>query len=140
MRIRTFLAALVMSSAVWGSAAAVTIDDDGGGRIGTYLAKYHALRASGERVEIAGTCASACTMVLGIIPRNRICVGPGARLVFHSAWDGAGDQRVAADGNRILLASYPNSVRRWIERHGGLHAKLITLSGPDLAAMFPACR
>src|SRR5436190_14511282 len=28
----------------------------------SYLAKYQALRASGERVEIDGTCASACTM------------------------------------------------------------------------------
>ena len=50
-----------------GSPGTVLIADDTGGQIGPYLAKYRALRASGERVEIDGTCASACTMLLGII-------------------------------------------------------------------------
>jgi hypothetical protein len=98
------------------------------------------LRASGERVEIDGTCASACTMLLGIIPRNRICITPRASLIFHSAWDVEGDQAVTSEGNRILWSTYPESVRRWIKSHGGLHSETITLSGPELAAMFPACR
>jgi hypothetical protein len=41
------------------AAATVSIHDDGGGQIGAYLAKYRALRASGERAEIDGMCASA---------------------------------------------------------------------------------
>jgi hypothetical protein len=134
-----FVAALLLLGLVQ-SAAAFNIDGDSGGQIGAYLAKYRALRASGERVEIVGTCASACTMVLGIVPRNRICIAPGARLVFHSAWDAAGDRAVTADGNRILWDSYPASVRQWIKRHGGLREELLTLSGRDLAAMFPTCR
>ena len=32
------------------------------------------LRKSGQRVVIDGTCASACTLVLGVIPHDRICV------------------------------------------------------------------
>ena len=120
--------------------ATVRIANDTGGQIGPYLAKYRALRASGERVEIDGACASACTMLLGIIPRNRICVTPRASLVFHSAWDMQGDQAVTADGNRILWSTYPESVRQWIKSHGGLHSQTITLNGPELAAMFPACR
>jgi hypothetical protein len=79
-------------------------------------------------------------MLLGLIPRDRICVTPRAKLVFHSAWDAAADETVAADGNRILWASYPGSVRQWIERHGGLHARLITLDGWDLVTMFSVCR
>jgi hypothetical protein len=117
--------------------ATVRIANDTGGQIGPYLAKYRALRASGERVEIDGACAS---VLLGVIPRNRICVTPRASLVFHSAWDMEGDQTVTADGNRILWSTYPDSVRRWIKLHGGLHSQTITLSGPELAAMFPACR
>jgi len=119
--------------------ATVRITNDTGGQIGPYLAKYRALRASGERVEIDGACASACTMLVGIVPRNRICVTPRARLVFHSAWDMQGDQTVAAEGNRILWSIYPESVRQWIRRHGGLHSQILTLRGPELAAMFPAC-
>jgi hypothetical protein len=46
---------------------------------------------------------------------------------------------VTSEGNRILWSTYPESVRHWIKRHGGLHSQTITLSGPELAAMFPAC-
>jgi hypothetical protein len=38
-------------------------------------------------VAIDGTCASACTLLLGVIPHNRICVTPRAVLAFHAAWD-----------------------------------------------------
>jgi hypothetical protein len=140
MRKRLIPTAILLSLGLVSAAAAMTIADDGGGQIGAYLAKFRALRASGERVEIDGTCASACTMLLGFIPRDRVCVTPRAKLVFHSAWDAGGDKGVAADGNRILWASYPERVRQWIERNGGLHANLITLDGAPLAAMFPACR
>jgi hypothetical protein len=140
MRTPAVLAALSLMVGLAPAAATVRIANDTGGQIGPYLAKYRALKASGERVEIDGTCASACTMLLGIVPRNRICVTPRASLVFHSAWDTQGDQAVSADGNRILWSTYPESVRRWIRSHGGLHSQTITLSGPELAAMFSACR
>ena len=140
MRKRAIPAAIVLLLGLLPAAAAIRIGDDGGGQIGAYLAKFHALRASGERIEIDGPCASACTLVLGIIPRDRICVTPRAKLVFHSAWDAQGDGAVVADGNRILWASYPESVHQWIKRHGGLHTGLITLEGAPLAAMFSACR
>src|SRR6201993_5619925 len=101
MKTQAVLAAVLLMLGFAPATATVRIANDTGGQIGPYLAKYRALRASGERVEIDGTCASACTMLLGIIPRNRICVTSRARLVFHSAWDAAGDERVSEDGNRI---------------------------------------
>jgi hypothetical protein len=140
MRKRAISAAILLLLGLWPAAAATRIGEDGGGQIGAYLAKFRAIRASGERVEIDGPCASACTLLLGVIPRDRICVTPRAKLVFHSAWDAQGDGAVVADGNRILWASYPESVRQWIKRHGGLHTGLITLEGAQLAAMFSACR
>jgi hypothetical protein len=54
--------------------------------------------------------------VTGII---HICVTMRAKLIFHST---ASDQAVAADGNRILWASYPENVWRWIRRRSG-HAR-----------------
>jgi hypothetical protein len=133
MKTHAVLVAVLLMLGAAPATATVMIANDTGGQIGPYLAKYRALRASGERVEIDGTCASACTMLLGIIPRNRICLTPRASLVFHSAWDMEGDQRVTSDGNRILWSTYPESVRRWIKSHGGLHSETITLSGPELA-------
>jgi hypothetical protein len=121
--------------------AAVRIYDDGGGQIGAYLTKYHALREKGEQVMIDGTCASACTMLLGVIPRNRICVTPRAVLAFHSAWTPTSEgEQISSAGNYYLWSNYPPDVRKWIIQHGGLHTQIIYLRGPELAAVYPSCR
>ncbi len=101
--------------------AAERILDDSGARIGAYLSRYEALRKSGQRVAIDGTCASACTLLLGVIPHNRICVTPRAVRAFHAAWDPSltGAQTNAA-GTKYLWSHYPGDVRRWIARHGGI--------------------
>jgi hypothetical protein len=136
-----FMAGFFMAG-VTAASAAVRIYDDPGGQIGNYLAKFRALRLSGERVEIDGTCASACTMLLGTIPRSRICVTPRAVLEFHSAWDPApsGGEAVSEAGNQILWSTYPSQVRKWISHHGGLRSQIIELRGAALAAMYPPCR
>jgi hypothetical protein len=123
------------------SSAVVRVYEDDGGQIGDYLAKYKALRVSGEQVIIDGTCASACTMLLGMIPRQRICVTPRAVLAFHAAWNPMpdGKQAVSEAGNRYLWSSYPPNVREWISRHGGLRQQIIYLRGAELQAMYPTC-
>ena len=122
-------------------APAERILDDSGGRIGGYLTRYEALRKAGQRVVIDGTCASACTLLLGVIPHHRICVTQRAVLAFHAAWDpsltGAQTNKPAT---RYLSSHYPTDVRRWIVRHGGLRSETIYLGGRELAAMFPSCR
>jgi hypothetical protein len=142
MKARTVSTILLLMMSVASASATVTINDDRGGQIGDYLAKYQALRASGERVAIDGICASACTMLLGEIPRNRICVTPRAVFEFHTAWNPtpSGNQVVNSAGNQILWSSYPRDVRKWISRHGGLRPQVIYLRGPELAAMYPICR
>jgi hypothetical protein len=135
------LAVLWPAAAATAPAPAERILDDSGGRIGSYLTRYEALRKSGQRVVIDGTCASACTLLLGLIPHNRICVTPRAVLAFHAAWDPSltGAQTNAA-GTKYLWSRYPDSVRRWIARHGGLRSQTIYLGGRELTAMFPNCR
>src|SRR6266511_3777444 len=59
---------------------------DFGGEVESYKAKYQRIRDKGERVIIDGICNSACTLVLGIVPLNRICVTPRASLGFHQAY------------------------------------------------------
>ena len=111
--------------------ATVRISDDRGGQIGDYLSKYHALRENGDRVEIDGTCASACTMLLGVIPRNRICVTPRAVMAFHSAWTPTSEgEQISSAGNYYLWSNYPPAVRKWIIQHGGLHSRRIKSPGP----------
>jgi hypothetical protein len=132
---------VLLMLSVSSAAATVRISDDRGGQIGDYLAKYHALRENGDRVMIDGTCASACTMLLGVIPRNRICVTPRAVLAFHSAWTPTSEgEQISSAGNYYLWSNYPPDVRKWIIQHGGLHTQIIYLSGSELAAMYPSCR
>src|SRR5256714_2877257 len=92
--------------------AAVRIVRDPGGQIGPYLEHLVALRSSGEQVIIDGPCLSACTMVLGVIPRNRICVTARARLGFHAAWHPGdnGQPIVSRGGTKLLMDVYPQSV------------------------------
>ena len=141
MNARSITAMVVLAMNVASASATVRIYDDPGGQIGTYLAKYRALRMSGEQVVIDGTCASACTMLLGSIPRSRICVTPRAILAFHAAWDPTpGGQAVNGEGNHILWSSYPPDVRNWINRHGGLRPQIIYLRWPELSAMYRTCQ
>ena len=132
---------VLLMLSILSASATVRITDDGGGQIGEYLTKYRALRENGDRVEIDGTCASACTMLLGVIPRNRICVTPRAALAFHSAWTPTSEgEQISSAGNYYLWSNYPPDVRKWIIQHGGLHTQIIYLRGPELAAMYSSCR
>jgi len=124
------------------ASAMVRIGDDIGGRIGHYVDTYSAMRNSGERVMIDGACLSACTLILGIVPRERICVTRRAELGFHAAWmpGPRGKQVRSPAGTRALWDYYPPHVRRWINSRGGLRERMIFLRGRELAAMYPVCR
>ena len=74
MKIAVLAGAVAAALTVSTAHAAVRIKADSGGQIGPYLENLVALRGSGERVIIDGPCLSACTMLLGVIPRERICV------------------------------------------------------------------
>jgi hypothetical protein len=142
MKAPALAAALLLTLITVPAGSAVRIVDDPGGQIGPYLDKYQALRQSGERVEIDGLCASACTMLLGSIPSDRICVTPRAVLEFHSAWDptASGGQAASPAGNRLLWAHYPARIRGWIKKHGGLGSRIIYLRWPELGRMYASCR
>src|ERR1700728_5268464 len=67
------------------ASAEVRISGDPGGEVSSYLQKYQEIRDSGQNVVIDGPCLSACTLLTGLIPRDRICVTPRAMLGFHAA-------------------------------------------------------
>jgi hypothetical protein len=124
------------------AAADVRITDDHGGNIGAYWSRYMALKDAGEHIIIDGICSSACTLVLGIVPHDRICVTPNAVLGFHAAWRPGflGFQIINDPATRTLWNFYPASIRQWISRNGGLGLATIYLSGPELISMYRQCR
>jgi hypothetical protein len=137
----TLLAANVLLAGIGASAAAVRIVEDPGGRIGAYVDRYEGVRSSGKMVIIDGYCASACTIVLGTVPHDRICVTSRARLGFHAAWDpGSNGRKITnPEATQSLYSMYPFEVRHWIDQRGGLTPHMIVLSGRELAAMYRHC-
>src|SRR5260370_14021796 len=92
-----------------------------GGQVGPLLDLFEQVRASGERVVIDGPCLSACTLVLSIVPDNRICVTRRAVLGFHAARsiDRRGRLYAEPEASQAVLEAYPAPVRGWISRRGG---------------------
>ena len=135
------LAAVLLLAGVVSSQAVVRIADDRGGRIGTYVDKYQGLRNSGETVIIDGLCASACTIVLGALPRDKICVTSHANLGFHAAWDFGANGRAVTnpEATQMLYSMYPAPVKRWIMQRGGLTPHMIFLRGKQLQTMYKPC-
>jgi hypothetical protein len=134
------LASVLMTCA---ASADVRIVNDPGGEVASYIHKFHEVRDSGERVVIDGPCLSACTLLTGIVPRDRVCVTSRAVLGFHAAsyYDDASRALVPTrEGSRLVMHLYPADIRSWINRHGGLTPQLITLRGKELTALYPTCR
>jgi hypothetical protein len=113
-----------------------------GGQVGPFLDLFERVRASGERVVIDGPCLSACTLVLSLVPNERICVTRRAVLGFHAARsiDRRGRTFAEPEASELVLQAYPAAVRGWIRQRGGLTSRLLLLRGRELASIYPTCR
>ena len=128
--------------AVTPSGAEVRILGSPGGQVGPFLDMFDRIRDSGETVVIDGPCISACTLVLSVVPNERICVTRRAVLGFHAArsMDRRGRLYAEPEASELVLQAYPAAVRNWIRRRGGLSSRLLLLRGRELAAIYPSCR
>ena len=138
---------LVLAVTLWAIAsvlarAEVRILASPGGEVGEFLDLFERVRESGERVVIDGPCLSACTLVLSVVPESRICVTRRAVLGFHAARsiDRRGRLYAEPEASRLVLAAYPDPIRAWITRRGGLTSRLLILRGRELKAIYPSCR
>jgi hypothetical protein len=140
---RSFGLALILGAlAVLPARAEVRILASAGGRVGPFLDLFERVRDSGESVVIDGPCLSACTLVLSMVPNNRICVTRRAVLGFHAARsiDRRGRLYAEPEASEYVLEAYPAPIRDWIRRRGGLSSRLLLLRGRELNAFYPACR
>lgn len=112
-------------------AETINVSDNHGGSVPEYDARWAGLAARGVDVHIVGPCQSACTVLLGHIPRSQICVTPAATFGFHLAH--------LASARATLWAAYQSDIRGWIAKHGGLSDQFIWMSAPDTYAYFKKC-
>ena len=120
------------------------ITRDFGGHVELYKKRYESIRDRGERVVIDGICNSACTLVLGIVPLNKICVTPRASMGFHQAYY---DKRYTMGmyvasyaGTDELMSYYPLTLKDWIAQQGGLARQMKSIkNGVDLWSIVDPC-
>jgi hypothetical protein len=125
------IVALLLS--ICGSVAAETIEvsDNHGGSVVAYDSRWAGLAARGVDVKIVGPCQSACTVLLGHIPRNKICVTPSASFGFHLA--------NLPSATATLRGAYQSDITAWIDAHGGLKKDFIWMRAPDIYRFFKKC-
>jgi hypothetical protein len=120
---------------------------DYGGRLDLFAIRYTLERRRGDTFVVDGACYSACTMILGMIPRDRVCVTPYAVFGFHAAFtvDENDNREFSAEGTEEMWLNYPRSVRELLRAHGWPgpnvdQPTLIYLTAADLWPLYRYCR
>ena len=62
----------------------VVIYNDGGGLVTKYFEQAYRYKMEGRRVEIRGSCRSACILALSV---PNVCVSPAAEVKAHNAYE-----------------------------------------------------
>jgi hypothetical protein len=112
-------------------AETVVIDNDRGGYVFMYVSRWEKLQAERVKVRIVGPCLSACTVLLGYIPRKDICVTEKASLGFHMATFPMVTQQ--------LMDIYPEDFRTWLGQHGGLTPQILWMQAPEMFHYIHKC-
>ncbi len=134
--LRLALVSLVFSTL---TTRAHEIDIDLGGSLDKYWYDYQKIKATGESVIVKRKCESACTLVLSIIPLERICVAEGAEFRFHAPRY-HGTQQISRLDAEILFRTYPDKVQKWIVANRALESlQYKTLRGAELEAIVNRC-
>ncbi len=82
------------------------VNNDWGGRLHEYEARWQQVAIGGGPVEIMGWCVSGCTLLAAYIPKERLCFGEGAALYFHQA-RAANDGEVMWSVTKRMIDRFP---------------------------------
>jgi len=102
-----------------------TVHIDLGGDVGVRGNKINRMILTGERVEIRGVCASACTMLLAVG-----CVYPGARLGFHAPTIHRGPYTVEW-WSQAIANYYPQRMADWYLAGPAHNSTMTWITGVD---------
>src|SRR5262245_6446522 len=99
----------------------ITLHYENGGHLGEHWDRFKLYADRNDEVELLGPCYSACTFVMSLLTRDRICFGEKASLHFHMARysDGPYKGKPAYAATHLMYQSYPDDIRAWLDRKGG---------------------
>jgi len=128
---------LVFAAALFGATSVHAETSDRYSKGGAYAPFREALArnsASGELFRIRNTCASNCTLFLGL--RN-VCVERNARLMFHAGHERDDSTAISAVATQRMLDAYNAGLRQYVQSHGFMDKLTFsTLSGARLIDEF----
>jgi hypothetical protein len=97
-----------------------------GGKTKEFAQDLARFRQSGEPFRIVGHCQSACTMFLAL---PKVCIAPGAELLFHAGNDATATSR--------MYNSYNSKLKAYLKAQGAMETKSFhTISGRDMISRF----
>ena len=124
------------SSAIAQTRVAYVVQNDRGGMIGERRMKVDSLRSTGQRVELRGTCLSACTMYLSL---PNTCVYSNASLGFHGPTTRDGQRLSNSDfdyWSSVMASNYREPLRQWfMTKARYLTSGYYKLTGAELIRM-----
>ena len=91
----------------------VAIYEDGGGLVTKYQQMAAQYTLENRRVEIHGSCRSACVIALSV---PTVCVAPGAVVKAHQAYEEY-SKKVRPDITNEMLRSLPTKVRAVLQNN-----------------------
>ncbi|MEM7295892.1 MAG: hypothetical protein AAF330_04575 [Pseudomonadota bacterium] len=134
------LALMMTAGAGYGVEAPLIVQNDRGGGVMARAQEISALRLGDRRVELRGSCFSACTMYLGLA---KTCVHPDATLGFHGARRQSETEAMPRSlAAQLVAAHYPALLQRWYLSEGQYIPgdRVARLSGQELIDMgVPRC-
>jgi hypothetical protein len=134
------MAAGVSPQASAQSGSALIVNSDRGGKLGQRSREIRSLRAEGKRVELRGTCLSACTMYLSL---PNVCVSSSARLGFHGPTRNGQQlsQREFDHWSDVMADNYREPLRSWFLTQARYTTSgYVQVSGSELIQMgYPQC-
>lgn len=124
-----------LSASISGRGTTVSIGDNNGGSVITFAHRVLDLYNSKADVRIEGVCSSSCTLITAL-PKERVCIGPNARLQVHQASfpTGLKDPRLT----QLMWQVYPSWIQKAVGQPDALthatvdidHAALLDYYGP----------
>ncbi|PRY78057.1 hypothetical protein CLV80_10419 [Yoonia maritima] len=122
----------LFGSSAWANQDSRTIRNDGGGNVNEYLVDLSFAILSGEKIQIDGWCASACTLYLA---STETCVTPNARLGFHAPRGGTDAENKEAA--RVIAARLPATLSAWYLKYGAEldGNRFVALTGAQIVDM-----
>jgi hypothetical protein len=101
-----------------------------GGLVNHHITQFSHLEQTGAPVEMRGGCCSACTLITGFIPKERLCFALGAFLAFHAARTAEPYPRRSLAITWQMYAAYPSEIKSWIDNRGGPTSSRWKPTGP----------